>query len=408
MRFKTLTQDVPTEVTRDGKTHQVPKPVTKLVPIAPRNWDQVGLRVAAGAVLALTAVAIVWSTISIGDLLKGGPGYAAAALFDVAWVTCIILEILARYDREKRKFVRVLGAVLVVATGGAIFWHGWNADDTALAVVGASVSIVAKILWIAVLKHVDRDLDPEDAAWLEAENSKASLALARAQVQRQVALSEAAVLGEYLAIEFQHRQTAEALGLSRQDFQELRSRVLGVPEAAPLAALQEAGKPTEPTLPTAGTAPTDFSVTRASEGTSRQDAGTTAPQVTAPAVPVLALAKPVPLDLGKAPADLGKPQPAAAATASDRLARPVTRLARTAASAEGKPSGNTPPATIAEAVRRAVADGLTDADAIAAKVMTAMPDAKRYSVRREIHRQRPAIDKARQAQDETAGIGFYA
>ncbi|WP_435060324.1 hypothetical protein [Streptomyces sp. bgisy060] len=404
MRFKTKTEPVLTDVTRDGKTHQVPKPVTKVVPMAPRNWDVIGLRAAGAVVLALTAVAIVWSTISIGDLLQGGPGYAAAALFDAAWVTCIILEILARYDRTKRAWARGLGVILVVVTAGAIFWHGWNADDIALAVVGALVSVIAKVLWVAVLKHVDRDLSDEDAAWLEAETSKATLVLARAQVQRQVARAEGMVLGELLAIEHQHRQTAEALGMTRTEFQELRVRALGVAEAAPLAALQEAGKPTEPTQ---GTAPTEFSVVRAEEGTGGQNAGTTAPQVTAPAVPALALLKPVPLDLGKTPADLGKPQPAAPAEAPARLAQPVTRLARTANRAEGKPSGNTPPATIAEAVRQAVAAGLTDTDAIAAEVMTAMPDAKRYSVRREIHRQRPAIDKARATQDETAGIGQY-
>ncbi|MGW1931125.1 hypothetical protein [Streptomyces sp. NPDC001919] len=403
MRFTTETKHVPTEVTRDGKSHTVPQPVTRLIPIAPRNWDVIGLRVAGGAVLALTLVAIVWSTISIGDLLQGGPGYAAAALFDIAWVTCIILEILARYDRAKRQFVRVLGVLLVIATGGAIFWHGFKADDIALAVVGASVSIVAKILWVAVLKHVDRDLDDEDAAWLEAETSKASLALARAQVQRQVALSEAAVLGEYLAIEYQHRQTAEALGMTRAEFQELRVRALGVTEAAPVVALTEAGKPTEGTALPEGTAPSEFSVIRAPEGTAGHSEGTENPQVTAPAVPALALGKPVPLDLGKTPADLGKPHPAP----TTGLAQTVTPLARTAARAEGKPSGKTPPATIAEAVRQAVAAGLTETDAIAADVMTAMPTAKRISVRREIHRQRPAIEEARATQDETAGTGQY-
>ncbi|MFE0654452.1 hypothetical protein ACFVZH_38575 [Streptomyces sp. NPDC059534] len=404
MRFKTQTQSVLTDVTRDGKTHQIPKPVTKLVPMAPRNWDVIGLRTAGAVVLALTAVAIVWSTISIGDLLQGGPGYAAAALFDAAWITCIILEILARYDREKRTWARVLGIILVVITAGAIFWHGWKAEDIALAVVGAMVSVIAKVLWVAVLKHVDRDLSDEDAAWLEAETSKATLVLARAQVQRQVARAEGMVLGELLAIEHQHRQTAEALGMTRAEFQELRVRALGAAEAAPLAALQEAGKPTEPTV---GTAPTEFSVTRAEEGTDGQNTGTEIPQVTAPAVPALALVKPIPLDLGKAPADLGKPQPAAVVPAATTVAQPGAGLARTAARAEGKPSGNTPPATIAEAVRQAVAAGLIDADAIAAEVMTAMPDANRYSVRREITRQRPAIEAVRAAQDETAGTGQY-
>ncbi|MEU8764980.1 hypothetical protein [Streptomyces sp. NPDC048659] len=407
LRFKQMTQPVTSDVTRDGKTHRITKQVSKLVPVAPRNWDVIGLKVAGGVVLALTAVAIVWSTVSIGDLLKGGPGYAAAALFDAAWITCIILEVLARYDRKKRTWARSFGIVLVVLTAGAIFWHGFKADDIALAVVGAAVSVVAKVLWVAVLKHIDRDLDAEDAAWLEAETSKAALVLARAQVQRQVARAEGLVLGELLAIEHQHRQTAEALGMTRAEFQELRVRALGAAEAAPLAALQTAGKPTEGTALTESTAHTAISVSRAPEGTIGQNSGTENSQVTTGAVPALALVKPVPLDLGKSPADLGKPQPAAPVPVPASVAQAPAGLARTASGGAGKPSGNTPPATIAEAVRQAVKGGTTDTDAIAAHVMTALPDANRYSVRREITRQRPEIDKARAAAEETAGTGHY-
>ncbi|MGW9441224.1 hypothetical protein ACWGVN_34820, partial [Streptomyces sp. NPDC055607] len=290
MRFKTLRQRVTRDVTRDGKTHTVRKTEERLVPVAPRNWDVIGLRAAAAIVLGLTAVAIVWSTVSIGALLQGGVGFGAAALFDAAWITCIILEVLARYDRTKRKSARRMGLILVVLTAGAIFWHGLEVDSVPLAVVGAMVSLVAKVLWVAVLKHVDRDLDEEDAAWLEAETSKAALTLARAQVQRQVARAEGAVLGELLAIEHQHRQTAEALGMTRAEFQELRVRALGAAESAPLAALPEAGKPTEGTALTDSTARTEASVVRAEEGTIGQNTGTEKPQVTTPAVPALALA----------------------------------------------------------------------------------------------------------------------
>ncbi|MCX4665059.1 DUF2637 domain-containing protein [Streptomyces uncialis] len=402
LRFKKTTQTVPTAVTRDGKTHTVNRSVSKLIPVAPRNWDVLGLQAAAGIVLALTLVAIVWSTVSIGELLKGGTGYAAAALFDAAWITCIILEVLARYDRDKRKSARRMGAGLVVLTSGAIFWHGLEADSIPLAVVGALVSIVAKVLWVAVLKHIDRDLDAEDAAWLEAETSKATLTVARAQVQRQVARAEASVLGELLAIEHQHRATADALGMSREEFQELRVRALGAVEPAPLTAVAAVGKPTDSTDQTESTDHTEISIARAHAGTDGQNTGTSNPQVTTGAVPALALVKSVPLTLGKSPQDLGKPQPAPAATAPARVAPAASGLARTAA-ATAVPVG-----TIAEAVRQAVALGITDTEAIAAKVRDLMPtEPNRYSVRREITRQRPAIEAARASQDHIAGTGQY-
>lgn len=399
LRFKKTTHTVPTEVTRDGKTHTVNRSVSKLIPVAPRNWDVLGLQAAAGIVLALTLVAIVWSTVSIGELLKGGTGYAAAALFDAAWITCIILEVLARYDRDKRKSARRMGAGLVVLTSGAIFWHGLEAGSIPLAVVGALVSIVAKVLWVAVLKHIDRDLDAEDAAWLEAETSKATLTVARAQVQRQVARAEASVLGELLAIEHQHRATADALGMSREEFQELRVRALGAVEPAPLTAVAAVGKPTDHTEDTDHT---EISVARTRVGTDGQNRGTSNPQVTTGAVPALALVKSVPLTLGKSPQDLGKPQPAPAAAAPARVAPDTSGLARTAAVAA------VPVGTIAEAVRQAVALGITDTEAIAAKVRDLMPtEPNRYSVRREITRQRPAIEAARAALEQIPGTGQY-
>ncbi|MGP3691778.1 hypothetical protein ACTVZO_45305 [Streptomyces sp. IBSNAI002] len=402
LRFKNLTKLVPTTVTRDGKPHTYNKPVSSRVPIAPRNWDVIGIRAAAGIVLGLTAVAVVWSTVSIGKLLEGGVGYAAAGLFDAAWITCIILEVLARYDRSKRKFARILGGVLVAVTMGAIFWEGWVADSIPLAVVGAAVSAVAKTLWLGVLKFIDRDLDADDAAWLEGETSKAALMMARAQVQRQVARAEAGVIGEMLAIEHQHREMADALGMSREEYQELRVRALGASDAAPLAAIP-AGKPTEVTELPEGT---EVRVERAEEGTLGQTSGTTNTQVSGRAMPALALITPAPLDLGKTPADLGKPVSPAGLPAPLAAASDAGKPAPSSTRVSGKPSGNTPPATIAEAVRAAVSLGITETDAIAAKVPELMKkEPNRYSVRREILRQRPAIDKAKA--DQQSGTGQY-
>ncbi|MCZ4088478.1 hypothetical protein, partial [Streptomyces antarcticus] len=393
LRFKNIVKTVQAEVTRDGTTHTYDKNVTSRIPMAPRNWDVVGIRAAASVVLGLTAVAVVWSTVSIGALLEGGVGYAAAGLFDAAWITCIILEVLARYDRDKRKFARVLGYILVAATMGAIFWHGWVAGSIPLAVVGAAVSAVAKVLWLGVLKFIDRDLGPADAAWLEGENSKAALMMARAQVQRQVARAEAGVIGELLAIEHQHREMAEALGMTREEYQELRVRALGAGDTAPVAAIP-VGKPTEVTELPEGT---EVSVERAPMGNHGQTSGNTNTQVNTGVVPAIALVVPAPIDLGKTQADLGKPVAPVGLPTPLAASAEMGKPARSANRASGKPLGNTPPATMAAAVRQAVDEGVLETDAIAVRAKELMGDwdLKPTSLRREISRQRPAIEAAK-------------
>lgn len=90
--------------TIDGTTHQVPEPYTVRMPKLPRDKDTMALVGVSGLVLALTLVAIVWSTVSIGRLLGGGVGYAAGAVFDIAWLSVLVLEYLARFDPAKRSF----------------------------------------------------------------------------------------------------------------------------------------------------------------------------------------------------------------------------------------------------------------------------------------------------------------
>jgi len=190
VKFRTETRRRPVEHTVDGITHTINQPYTQRVPVLPPDWDSRAIKAASALVLALTVVAIVWSTVSIGQLLQGGAGYAAAVLFDVSWLTVLILEWLGRFDPAKRKFARNMGFVLVGATAGAIFWDGMLRGSTALAVVGAAVSVIAKLLWMAIFKHVDKPLSDEDRQWVDAEISKANAKLAVAGVRRRVAAAE--------------------------------------------------------------------------------------------------------------------------------------------------------------------------------------------------------------------------
>ncbi|MFJ3635240.1 hypothetical protein [Streptomyces sp. NPDC090112] len=187
--------------TIDGTTHQVPEPYTVRTPKVPVDKDRLALIGVSGLVLVLTLVAIVWSTYSIGQLLGGGPGYAAGAVFDVAWLSVLLLEWLARFDPAKRAFPRKVGWALALVAAGAIFLEGQLAGGWQMALVGAAVSIVAKVLWWAVFKHIDKDLSPGDAAWVAAEMSKANAKLAIAGARRQAAKAEVAARLELLAAE---------------------------------------------------------------------------------------------------------------------------------------------------------------------------------------------------------------
>ncbi|WP_392968175.1 hypothetical protein [Streptomyces sp. LN245] len=201
MKFRTETRRRTVEHTVDGITHLVSKPYSEKVPVLPADWDARAIKAASGLVLALTVVAIVWSTVSIGRLLNGGAGYAAAVVFDISWLTVLILEWLGRFDPAKREFARNMGFVLVAVTAGAIFWHGMLVGSTALAVVGAAVSVVAKALWMAIFKHVEKPLSDEDRQWVDAEISKANAKLAVAGVRRRVAVAEVQARAELLAAE---------------------------------------------------------------------------------------------------------------------------------------------------------------------------------------------------------------
>nr|WSX52219.1 hypothetical protein OG409_26785 [Streptomyces sp. NBC_00974] len=196
--------------TIDGTTNQVSEPFTVPTPKLPRDKDAIALVGVSGLVLALTVVAIVWSTYSIGQLLGGGPGYAAGMVFDVAWLSVLVLEYLARFDPAKRDFPRKVGLGLVLVAAAAIFLHGMQAGSWEMAAVGAAVSLVSKALWWAVFKHIDKDLSPADSQWVAAEMSKANAKLAIAGVRRQAAKAEVAARLELLAAE---RDLNEIAGL---------------------------------------------------------------------------------------------------------------------------------------------------------------------------------------------------
>jgi hypothetical protein len=201
MKFKTRREHYTAEHTVDGITVPITRSREVTVPVLPRDWDRTALRTTTGLVLALTVVAVTWSTVSIGSVLGGGVGYIAATVFDLAWAICLLLEWMARFSPKKRTFPRRLGWVLLALTMGAIFWNGMLSHSIAMAIVGAVVSFVAKALWLGVTKHIDRDLSDADQQWAEAQTSAAHAKEAVAQVRRQAARIEHQAAAELLAME---------------------------------------------------------------------------------------------------------------------------------------------------------------------------------------------------------------
>lgn len=202
MKFKTQIKTRFVEVNIGGHPEMVSQQYEEKVPVPPRDWDQISTKAGFGMVGVLTMISIVWSTVSIGSLLGGGIGFMAALLFDISWAVCLILEWKSRYDSKKRAFPRNLGWVLLAVTMLFIGWHGVQANNLPLAVIGACVSLFAKVLWLGIMKHVDRDLSDDHRKWVEAQVSKAHAMMAVAEVQRQVARMQDDAAAHKLAIEW--------------------------------------------------------------------------------------------------------------------------------------------------------------------------------------------------------------
>lgn len=201
MKTRLIKEQYTTSHTVDGEARQITKTRNVPVPVVPRDWDQIALRAAFTIILALTVLTVVWSTWSIGSLLGGGIGYTTAVVFDAAWATALILEYLARYEPAKRTFPQAMGWVLLLATMGAIFWHGMELGSVAMGVVGSAVSLFAKVLWLSAMRHVHRDLDPDDAQWLAQKKSERYSQEALAVVDRGLARTEDRIAAQRLATE---------------------------------------------------------------------------------------------------------------------------------------------------------------------------------------------------------------
>lgn len=243
MKFKIERRPIRGEYNEDGSTR-----VEEIrTPVLPRDWRRSALRAVLGTAVALTAIAITWSTWSIGSLLSGPDdhiGYLAALIFDLGWITLLLLEYLARYDEERRRLPQRLGWGMLVVTMVAIGWHGIEQEQSiAMGVIGAAVSLFSKLLWIAIAQHTTAKLTDRDRDRIAEARSAAFTEAAIAEVMRETEGIKQRAMLEHLAREAERRQVAEAFGLEAPAVEELAPAEQDQePTALPAPSLADMGK----------------------------------------------------------------------------------------------------------------------------------------------------------------------
>jgi hypothetical protein len=190
--------------TVNGKTEMVLDRYTVDIPIPPRDWDRTVLTAVTAAAGLLVSVTVVWSTASIGDLLArvtiAPAAYAAAVAFDLAWILCMAVEWLSRYDPARASLPRRMGhgalAIAMVAVGA----HGWLAGQVAIGAIGAVVSGIVKTLWTVVLRHHAKPLDNKTQQWVDKQRAEAGGELAMVAINRELTRARSLVAAEEQAL----------------------------------------------------------------------------------------------------------------------------------------------------------------------------------------------------------------
>lgn len=163
-RTRTVTTDI------NGEPRKTPETYHVYVPVPPRDFDRVLLIGVGTVAVAVTALSITWSTASIGDLLGAVVisviAYGAAAVFDSAWLACMAIEWLERYDQDRARVARAASWVCLALAVAAIVAHGYIRGDRTAGYVGGAVSVIAKGLWFVVMRHFAVPLGEGPRAWL--------------------------------------------------------------------------------------------------------------------------------------------------------------------------------------------------------------------------------------------------
>lgn len=201
-RTRKITRTVPHTVGADTRDIQVSENVE--VPIVPLDWDRIVLAgVSAVAVFAIV-VGVAWSTASIGALLSLAVppviAYGAASIFDAAWITCLAVEWLSRYNTAKAILPRGIGYGALGAAMLAVGVHGYVTGSLAVGIIGALISGIAKVIWTVVLHHNAKPLDARTQQWVNQYSAEAGAQLAMVTVNRQLARAKEGFEGAHVPV----------------------------------------------------------------------------------------------------------------------------------------------------------------------------------------------------------------
>lgn len=206
MKTRTVQRSRLVPHTVDGRTELVLDRYEEEQPAPPRDLDHAVLTAVTGGAALLVAISVAWSTVSIGDLLARtvpapALGYGAALAFDVAWVMCMALEWLSRYDAARASLYMRAGIAALAVAVAAVVTHGVVEKQLAGGILAAAVSVLAKAVWTLVMWQHAKVLDPLTAQWVDKQRAKAGAQLAMVPVRRQLARMQAAVAAETAALD---------------------------------------------------------------------------------------------------------------------------------------------------------------------------------------------------------------
>ncbi|GAA4016097.1 protein transporter Sec31 [Streptomyces plumbiresistens] len=202
-RSEHRTRTVPKTI--DGKTHDVTETYTVDVPVPPADRDAQALQAVTALAGLIVLGAVVWSTVAIGGLLAlTSPvwvAYLIAFVFDAAWIGCLVLEWINRYDPERARTPRRAGWAALALSMGLIAAHGTVSGSLGVGLAGAAVSLVAKGFWHVVMRATGAELDPASAQWAAAERAEVHAELATVAVRRQLHRTRARIREETSALD---------------------------------------------------------------------------------------------------------------------------------------------------------------------------------------------------------------
>lgn len=106
----------------------------------------------------LTAVAVVWTVVAVGDILtaQAAPvfAYSVAVVYDAVWLYALHAETTHRRQGSKATLPKVIGWTFLPLTVGALAAHGLLAGSVLAAIVGALVPVLSKVTLVLA---IDRD-----------------------------------------------------------------------------------------------------------------------------------------------------------------------------------------------------------------------------------------------------------